>query len=220
MPYFQLLILVSTFHSFGIAPIAPLSLLLRSPDSSISTTASLARNIAVFGVVSSRLASSRRSAALPLLAWLSRSLAWLASLACSQAPEIYHDLPADFPKPLNMDPATLDPFHKMVARFEYARMGSSGVNSGLFSGINIALPPIMFFGSPKMKKRVIPDVVGGNNWICLAITEPTGGSDTANITTSAVLSDDGKHYIVNGTKKWITNVSSKRKKWDWWKSWH
>lgn len=122
-------------------------------------------------------------------------------LAFAQAPEIYKDLPADFPIPAGLKPDTIDNFHKMVARFEYARMGSSGVNSGIFSGINIALPPIMFFGSEAMKKRVIPDVVNGNNWICLAITEPTGGSDTANITTSAVLSDDGKHYIVNGTKK-------------------
>jgi alkylation response protein AidB-like acyl-CoA dehydrogenase len=126
-------------------------------------------------------------------------------LAFAQAPEIYEHLPKDFPIPAGLTPETIDPFHKMVARFEYARMGSSGVNSGLFSGINIAMPPLMFFGTEDMKKRVIPDIVTGGNWCCLAITEPTSGSDTANISTSAVLSDDGKHYIVNGTKKWITN---------------
>jgi len=41
--------------------------------------------------------------------------------------------------------------------------------------------------------------------ICLAITEPTAGSDVANLKTEAKLTPDGKHYIVNGEKKWITN---------------
>jgi alkylation response protein AidB-like acyl-CoA dehydrogenase len=56
-----------------------------------------------------------------------------------------------------------------------------------------------------MKARVLPDIFSGNNRCCLAITEPTNGSDVANTQTTAVLSDDGKHFIVNGTKKWITN---------------
>ena len=41
--------------------------------------------------------------------------------------------------------------------------------------------------------------------ICLAITEPSAGSDVANLKTEAVKTPDGKHYIVNGEKKWITN---------------
>jgi len=40
-----------------------------------------------------------------------------------------------------------------------------------------------------------------------AITEPDAGSDVANLTCEAKLTEDGKHYIVNGEKKWITNVS-------------
>lgn len=47
--------------------------------------------------------------------------------------------------------------------------------------------------------------MSGQKRICLAITEPTVGSDVARIRTTAKLSPDGKHYIVNGTKKWITN---------------
>ena len=45
----------------------------------------------------------------------------------------------------------------------------------------------------------------GDKRICLAITEPDAGSDVANLTCEAKLSEDGKHYIVNGEKKWITN---------------
>jgi alkylation response protein AidB-like acyl-CoA dehydrogenase len=45
----------------------------------------------------------------------------------------------------------------------------------------------------------------GEKIICLAITEPSAGSDVANIKTEAKKSPDGKHFIVNGEKKWITN---------------
>jgi alkylation response protein AidB-like acyl-CoA dehydrogenase len=47
--------------------------------------------------------------------------------------------------------------------------------------------------------------LNGDKSICLAITEPWAGSDVANIQTSAKLTPDGKHYLVNGLKKWITN---------------
>ena len=49
------------------------------------------------------------------------------------------------------------------------------------------------------------DVLSGSKRICLAITEPNAGSDVASITSTAVKTADGKHYIVNGVKKWITN---------------
>jgi alkylation response protein AidB-like acyl-CoA dehydrogenase len=47
--------------------------------------------------------------------------------------------------------------------------------------------------------------LAGKKFICLAITEPSAGSDVANLKTTAKLTPDGKHYIVNGEKKWITN---------------
>lgn len=53
--------------------------------------------------------------------------------------------------------------------------------------------------------KIVPEVLNGEKRICLAITEPFVGSDVAGIRTTAKLSDDGKHFIVNGTKKWITN---------------
>jgi acyl-CoA dehydrogenase len=67
------------------------------------------------------------------------------------------------------------------------------------------VPPLYKFGSAELQQRVLPDLLTGKKRICIAITEPGAGSDVANIEATAVKSADGKHYIVNGTKKWITN---------------
>jgi len=123
-------------------------------------------------------------------------------LALEHAPGVYKYLPPDFPRPVGLKDDEIDDFHKVVARGEYMKVGSRGVVNGLFAGVVIALSPVIHGGSEEIKKRVIPDVLKGNNWCCLAITEPETGSDTANITTMARLTNDGKHYIVNGTKKW------------------
>lgn len=52
---------------------------------------------------------------------------------------------------------------------------------------------------------MVPEVLSGRKRICLAITEPYAGSDVANIRTTAKRTPDGKYFIVNGVKKWITN---------------
>ncbi|GAA5938284.1 acyl-CoA dehydrogenase family protein [Sporobolomyces koalae] len=98
-----------------------------------------------------------------------------------------------------------DGFHNMIVIDEIHRCGSLGVGQGLCGGLQIGLPPVYNFGSQALQDRVLPEVLSGKKRICLAITEPNAGSDVKNLSTSAVLSDDGKHYIVNGTKKWITN---------------
>lgn len=51
-----------------------------------------------------------------------------------------------------------------------------------------------------MQDKVIPEILSGKKRLCLAITEPTFGSDVKRIATTAVKSADGKHYIVNGAK--------------------
>jgi alkylation response protein AidB-like acyl-CoA dehydrogenase len=62
------------------------------------------------------------------------------------------------------------------------------------------------FGTDAMKQRVVPDVLLGNKFICLAISEPGAGSDVAGLKCSATLVDDGSGaFVVNGNKKWITN---------------
>lgn len=74
---------------------------------------------------------------------------------------------------------------------------------GLAGGTTIGLPPVCHHCSEEVKARVVPDCLRGEKVICLAITEPTAGSDVANIRCSAKL--EGDHYILNGEKKWITN---------------
>ena len=64
------------------------------------------------------------------------------------------------------------------------------------------VPPIIKYGSEDLKGRFLPQLLRGEKRVCIAITEPSAGSDVANIATTAVKSKDGKHYVVNGTKKW------------------
>ena len=56
-----------------------------------------------------------------------------------------------------------------------------------------------------MKAKVIPDVLAGKKFICLAVSEAQAGSDVFGLSTTAKKSECGKFWIVNGNKKWITN---------------
>ena len=64
---------------------------------------------------------------------------------------------------------------------------------------------MMNFGHKSLRDKVARDCLTGEKVICLCITEPYAGSDVANIRAEAKKTADGKHYIVNGEKKWITN---------------
>lgn len=95
----------------------------------------------------------------------------------------------------------LDQFHGIVTSEELARIGAGGINASLMVH-GIGLPPIINIGSEEMKERIAPPVLDGEKHIALAITEPSGGSDVANIHTRA--EDKGDHYLVNGSKMFIT----------------
>lgn len=96
----------------------------------------------------------------------------------------------------------VDVFHSIVASEELARAGSGGLIASLMTH-GIGLPPIIALGSDALKARIAPDVLEGRKLIALAVTEPSGGSDVANIKTRAVR--DGDHYVVNGEKTLITS---------------
>ena len=102
-------------------------------------------------------------------------------------------------------PSEFDAFHELILLDELSRTGSAGLVWALITGLGIGLPPIMQFGSKYLRDKVAKDCLTGKKVICLAITEPYAGSDVANLRTEAKLTDDGKFYIVNGEKKWITN---------------
>ncbi|KAL2268312.1 hypothetical protein VTJ83DRAFT_3158 [Remersonia thermophila] len=98
-----------------------------------------------------------------------------------------------------------DLFHEMLLTDELSRVGSGGFVWNVIGGFGIGCPPLVKFGKKSLVDRILPGILNGDKRICLAITEPDAGSDVANLTCEAKLSEDGKHYIVNGEKKWITN---------------
>ena len=95
-----------------------------------------------------------------------------------------------------------DVFLKVAASEELMRSGSGGFVASLGS-LDIGLPPVWRMGSDELKQRIVPQVLAGEKIIALAITEPSGGSDVANLKTRAVR--DGDHYVVNGSKTFITS---------------
>lgn len=95
-----------------------------------------------------------------------------------------------------------DQFMKIVASQELARAGAGGVSSSLMSH-TIGSPPIARAARPEIRARVLPEVLSGKKISALAITEPSGGSDVANLRTKA--RRDGDHYVVSGEKTFITS---------------
>jgi len=95
-----------------------------------------------------------------------------------------------------------DLFLELAMLEELTRAASGGLLASLFSH-TIGAPPIVAGGSAELKARVLPEILSGEKISALAITEPSGGSDVANLATRAVR--DGDHYIVNGSKIFITS---------------
>ncbi|OZJ05644.1 hypothetical protein BZG36_01474 [Bifiguratus adelaidae] len=96
-----------------------------------------------------------------------------------------------------------DQFHEYIVADELSRCGSGGVLWGIIGGLGIGLPPVLKFASEELQNKVVPPCLAGEKNICLAITEPTAGSDVAGLACEA--KDMGDHFVVNGEKKWITN---------------
>ena len=82
--------------------------------------------------------------------------------------------------------------------------GAFLVAYGVHTGIGSL--PIIFFGSKDQKKRYLPKVATGEMITAYALTEPGAGSDALSAKTTATLSADGKHYILNGQKQFISNA--------------
>ncbi|SPO07604.1 probable acyl-CoA dehydrogenase [Cephalotrichum gorgonifer] len=105
----------------------------------------------------------------------------------------------------SVPPEKWDLFHEMLLTDELSRTGSGGFVWNVIGGLGIGCPPLVKFGKKPLVDRILPGILNGEKRICLAITEPDAGSDVANLGCEAKLTPDGKHYIVNGEKKWITN---------------
>lgn len=95
-----------------------------------------------------------------------------------------------------------DIFHQVAYTEEIMRCGSVGLPSSLGCSA-IAVPPILALGTEAQKRKYVPPVLAGDRIAVLGVTEPSGGSDVANLLTRAVRKGDG--YIVNGSKTFITS---------------
>src|SRR4029078_2010228 len=80
---------------------------------------------------------------------------------------------------------------------------SIGVTIGAHQ--SIGFKALLLFGTPEQKERYLPKLASGEWTAAFALTEPSAGSDAAAIKTRAEISPDGSHYILNGSKIWITN---------------
>lgn len=109
---------------------------------------------------------------------------------CPTVPEAYGGSEADFR-------------YNAVVSEEVANFGLTGIGFNLHS--DIAVPYLMAYGTEEQKHKYLPGCVSGDIVTAIAMTEPGTGSDLQNVKTNAVLSDDGEHYILNGSKTFITN---------------
>src|SRR3979409_265017 len=100
---------------------------------------------------------------------------------------------------LEMDKVTAAIIADHIAK--YAGFATTwGAHSG------IGLLPIVYFGTEDQKKKYLPKLAAGEIVGAYALSESSSGSDALNCRTRAQLSQDGKHYILNGEKMWITNA--------------
>ncbi len=87
--------------------------------------------------------------------------------------------------------------------FEMGASHSYSVSYAVHTGIGSL--PILYYGTEEQKKKHLPKLASGELMTAYCLTEPTSGSDALSAKTTAVLSEDGKHYTLNGQKMWITN---------------
>jgi len=96
-----------------------------------------------------------------------------------------------------------DYYTALVLAEEIAHSHSGGLAMGVAVQTDMALPPILAFGTEEQKQEWAAPAIKGTKILCIGITEPDAGSDVAGIKTRAVR--DGNEYVINGSKTYITN---------------
>jgi hypothetical protein len=86
---------------------------------------------------------------------------------------------------------------------EMGKSHSFGVSFAAHTGIGTL--PILYYGTEEQKKKYLPKLASGELKSAYCLTEPTSGSDALSAKTTAKLTEDGKYYVLNGQKMWITN---------------
>jgi alkylation response protein AidB-like acyl-CoA dehydrogenase len=98
----------------------------------------------------------------------------------------------------------LDKISSIIITENIVRGGSFALAHGAHTGIGSL--PIVYFGNLMQQERYLPDLASGKKIAAYALTEPGAGSDALAAKTKAILSEDGKHYVLNGAKQFITNA--------------
>ncbi len=96
-----------------------------------------------------------------------------------------------------------DYYSALVLAEEIGHSGSGGLAMGVAVQTDMAMPPILAFGTEEQKQQWAAPAIAGTKILCLGITEPDAGSDVKGIKTHAV--KDGDEYVINGSKTYITN---------------
>ncbi|MCU0257993.1 MAG: acyl-CoA dehydrogenase family protein [Solirubrobacteraceae bacterium] len=96
-----------------------------------------------------------------------------------------------------------DYYTALVLAEELARSNSGGLAMGVAVHTDMAMPPIMAFGTEEQKQEWVVPAIKGEKILCLGITEPDAGSDVSGVKTRAV--KDSGEYVINGSKTYITN---------------
>jgi alkylation response protein AidB-like acyl-CoA dehydrogenase len=96
-----------------------------------------------------------------------------------------------------------DYFTSIVLGEEMTGANSGGLAMGVAVHTDMAMPPILAFGSEEQKQEWVVPAIRGEKILCIGITEPDAGSDVKGIKTRAV--KDGDEYVINGSKTYITN---------------
>ena len=108
-------------------------------------------------------------------------------------------------KPEELGGSGGDYFTSLVLAEELARAGSGGMTMGVAVHTDMAMPPIIAFGTEEQKQEWVVPAIKGEKILCLGITEPDAGSDVAGIKTRAVYDETTDEYVINGSKTYITN---------------
>src|SRR5690242_176076 len=96
-----------------------------------------------------------------------------------------------------------DYYSSLVLAEEITHAQSGGLAMGVAVHTDMAMPPILAFGTEEQKQEWVVPAIQGQKILCLGITEPDAGSDVSGIKTRAV--KDGDEYVINGSKTYITN---------------
>jgi alkylation response protein AidB-like acyl-CoA dehydrogenase len=96
-----------------------------------------------------------------------------------------------------------DYYTALVLAEEIVNANSGGLAMGLAVQTDMAMPPILAFGTEEQKRQWAAPAIAGEKILCLGITEPDAGSDVSGIKTRAI--KDGDEYVINGSKTYITN---------------